>query len=351
MAPKSGKKLHGYFIGAAVYINSGNVGKKTLLELKKILQQCQVENLSLRTTAWVTHRYTELMDILMEPCKFVTVLNIDSDFPEFKYVDFYKNIRHLKSLTIRDSTGMIMDLPYFPPKLELKSSEYFLPLLAEKTLNHPLSFLKIDRPVQLTDVQQFLMRANLEIGAEIHFCFKNESKIFIGFLTFIGNGLFEYHAYKSVSGRCRVLRVLYAFEYFILDQQMNSQNRKILKLSAGFGLNRNEKIPFTVTSVSNPDNVVCSGEFTDGSSEKTVSENVAECVKVMNPDYPTHYSSQLLDDWFPRTENCDPFDRVETVNKALGTYISVVTPEMLEEIIERELLAEFHVETIKLNRF
>uniref|UniRef100_A0AC34Q489 Uncharacterized protein n=1 Tax=Panagrolaimus sp. JU765 TaxID=591449 RepID=A0AC34Q489_9BILA len=62
-----------------------------------------------------------------------------------------------------------------------------------------------------------------------------------------------------------------------------------------------------------------------------VSENVAECVKIMSPDYSTYYPRQLLDDWFPRTENYDPYERVETINKTLGTNISVITLEMLEE--------------------
>uniref|UniRef100_A0AC34Q1P5 Homeobox domain-containing protein n=1 Tax=Panagrolaimus sp. JU765 TaxID=591449 RepID=A0AC34Q1P5_9BILA len=112
---------------------------------------------------------------------------------------------------------------------------------------------------------------------------------------------------------------------------MNSQNKRMLKLLTDFRLYSDEKIPFTVTSISNPETVVCSGELTYESPEKIVSENVAEFVKVMNPDYSIHYSRQLLDDWFPRTENYDPFERVKTINKTLGTNIVVIKPEMLEE--------------------
>uniref|UniRef100_A0AC34Q8R3 Uncharacterized protein n=1 Tax=Panagrolaimus sp. JU765 TaxID=591449 RepID=A0AC34Q8R3_9BILA len=111
---------------------------------------------------------------------------------------------------------------------------------------------------------------------------------------------------------------------------MNSQDKKILKLSAYLYLGH-EKIPFTVTSVSNPNNVVRSDEFTGEFREKIISENVDECVKISNPVYSTHYSPQLLDNWFPRTENYDPYERVETINKTLGTNISIIKPEMLEE--------------------
>uniref|UniRef100_A0AC34QB13 DUF38 domain-containing protein n=1 Tax=Panagrolaimus sp. JU765 TaxID=591449 RepID=A0AC34QB13_9BILA len=322
-------RLNCYETDSSLYINSGNERIMTLPELKNFIQQYQVENLSFCTADWVTdkHLYSELMEILMEPCRFVTVLSITSDDPELKYVDFYKKLKHLQSFKVYDPTEVIMDLPYFPPKLELQS-EYYLPWLAEKTLNHPLSFLKINRPVQLTDVQQFLMRANFEIGAEIRFRFNNESKIFKGFLTFIGNGLFEFEMFRGS-------------EYLILDQQVNSQNKKILKLSTDFWLWFDEKVPFTVKSVSNPGLVVCSGKLTRDSREKTVFENVDECVKVLNPRHSTYYSPKLLDNWFPRTENYDPFDRVETVNKALGTNISVVTPEMLEERTESQYLQNF----------
>uniref|UniRef100_A0AC34R705 Uncharacterized protein n=1 Tax=Panagrolaimus sp. JU765 TaxID=591449 RepID=A0AC34R705_9BILA len=142
----------------------------TLPELKKILQQYQVENLSLYAGHSNDERvYSELMDLLMEPCRFVTALSIDSYNPKFKYVDFYKKLRHLTSLTIDDFTEMIMDLPYFPPKLELER-EYSLSLLAEKTLNHPLSFLKITSKVQLTEIQQFLMVSYCNVFAySLHF--------------------------------------------------------------------------------------------------------------------------------------------------------------------------------------
>uniref|UniRef100_A0AC34PY58 F-box domain-containing protein n=1 Tax=Panagrolaimus sp. JU765 TaxID=591449 RepID=A0AC34PY58_9BILA len=83
--------------------------------------------------------------------------------------------------------------------------------------------------------------------------------------------------------------------------------------------------------ISNPKKVVGSGEFTYESLEKIISENVAQRVKISNPDYSTHYSPKLLNNWFPRTENYDPFDRVKTINKTLGTNISIIKPEMLEE--------------------
>uniref|UniRef100_A0AC34R888 DUF38 domain-containing protein n=1 Tax=Panagrolaimus sp. JU765 TaxID=591449 RepID=A0AC34R888_9BILA len=254
-------------------INSGNDRFMTLPALKKFLQQYQVENLSFFVQNRFTdeHLHSELMEILMEPCRFVTDLSILSYYPEFKYVEFYKKLRHLKALTIYDSSGIIMDLPYFPPILVLWR-EYPLPFLAEKTLNHPLSFLKITREASLTDFQQFLMTANLDIGAEIRFRFG----FLEGYLKFIGNGLFEFQMFR-------------AFECFILDQEMNIQNKKILKLSADlyFG---DENVPFTVTSVSNPDIVISSGELTYESPKKIISENVVECVKVMNPDYSIRYS-------------------------------------------------------------
>uniref|UniRef100_A0AC34R9E4 Uncharacterized protein n=1 Tax=Panagrolaimus sp. JU765 TaxID=591449 RepID=A0AC34R9E4_9BILA len=209
-----------------------------------------------------------------------------------------------------------MDLPYFPPQLELRC-EYSLSLLAEKTKNHPLSFLNIIEEVPLADLQQFLMTANLEIGAEIRFRFEIGLKEFKGFLTFIGNGLFEFEVHRLS-------------RYLILEQQMNSQNKKVLKLLADF-YSADDKIPFTVTSNSNT--VVCSGKFTTRFREKTVSKNVAECVKVLFPRHHNsiRYSPKLLDDWFPRTEDYDPFERVKTINKTLGTYISVIKPEMLQE--------------------
>uniref|UniRef100_A0AC34RA17 Uncharacterized protein n=1 Tax=Panagrolaimus sp. JU765 TaxID=591449 RepID=A0AC34RA17_9BILA len=248
----------------------------------------------------------------MESCWFVTALSIDSYYPEFNYVDFYEKLRHLKSFKVYDPSEMIMDLPYFPPKLVLRC-DYPLPLLAEKTKNHPLSFLKITEYASLADLQQFLTTANLEIGAEIRFRFGFSCECF---LTFIGNDLFEFE-------------VLRGFEYLTLEQEMNSQNKKMLNLSADLYVGH-EKVPLTVTSVSNPEKVVSSGELTDESPE-IVFENVAECVKVSNPVYSTHYSRQLLERWFPRTENYDPFERVETINKTLGTYISVISPEMLKE--------------------
>uniref|UniRef100_A0AC34RMX2 DUF38 domain-containing protein n=1 Tax=Panagrolaimus sp. JU765 TaxID=591449 RepID=A0AC34RMX2_9BILA len=289
-------------------------------ELEKFLQQYQVENLLLDATIrYIDERfYSELMDLLVESCWSVTELSITSHNPEFKYVDFYTNLKHLKSLTIYDTTRMIRNLPYFPPKLNLLS-EYSLSLLAEKTFNHPLSFLEIGHEVQLTQIQQFLMAANLEIGAEIRFCFKNQQFAnFDGFLTFIGNGLFEF-------------QLLRGFEYLMLNQQMNSQNKKILKLLTYCYFVNDRRIPFTVTSVPNPDNVICSGEFTYKIPKKIISENVAECVKVMSPYYSTYYSPQLLENWFPRTENYDPFERVKTINETLGTKIVIIKPEMLEE--------------------
>uniref|UniRef100_A0AC34Q6W6 Uncharacterized protein n=1 Tax=Panagrolaimus sp. JU765 TaxID=591449 RepID=A0AC34Q6W6_9BILA len=91
----------------------------------------------------------------MEPCRFVTALGIYSHNPEFEYMDFYTKFKYLKFLTVYDSTEMIMNMPYFPSKLELQS-EYPLSLLAEKTLNRPLLFLKIATRVQSTEIQQFL---------------------------------------------------------------------------------------------------------------------------------------------------------------------------------------------------
>uniref|UniRef100_A0AC34QDY9 DUF38 domain-containing protein n=1 Tax=Panagrolaimus sp. JU765 TaxID=591449 RepID=A0AC34QDY9_9BILA len=304
-------------------INSKRVCFMTLPELKKSLQQYQVEHLSLLAdSSCDEHFFSELMDLLTEPCRFVTVLSIDSYNPEFNYVDFYKKLKYLKSLTIYDSSRMIRKLPYFPSKLELKN-KYCLPLLAEKTLNRPLSFLKITNDVQLTDIQQFLMTANLEIGAQIHFRFDA-----IGFLTFIGNGLFEFEVPRS-------------FRYLILDQRMSTQNKKSLKLSTDFRLYYDEEIPFTVTSVSNPDNVVFSGELTTKSRE-IVFENFSEVhfVKISfpRPEYSIYYTPQLLDNWFPRIENYDPFERVETINKTLGTKIVVVKPEMLEKSLKNPKL-------------
>uniref|UniRef100_A0AC34Q7U9 Uncharacterized protein n=1 Tax=Panagrolaimus sp. JU765 TaxID=591449 RepID=A0AC34Q7U9_9BILA len=290
----------------------------TLSELEKFLQQYQVKDLSLYAMdRFIDEDYSAFLHLLMEPCRFVTALSIFSFDPEFNYADFYKKLKHLKSLTIFDSSGMIIDLPYFPPKLALKS-EYSLSLLAEKTLNHPLSSLWITYCVSLTDIQQFLMTSNLQIGAEIYFRFKNQFAKFNGFLTFIGNGLFEF-------------QMLRGYEYLILDQQMNSQNKKTLKLLTDFWRDFDERIPFTVTSVSNPDKVVSSGELTY-ESQKLVLENVTEndFVKISNVDYSTHYSPQLLENWFPRTENYDPFERVKIINKTLGTNISVIKPEMLE---------------------
>uniref|UniRef100_A0AC34Q706 Uncharacterized protein n=1 Tax=Panagrolaimus sp. JU765 TaxID=591449 RepID=A0AC34Q706_9BILA len=136
--------------------------------------------------------------------------------------------------------------------------------------------------------------------------------------------------------------MLRSSRYLILDQQMNTQNKKILKLSTDFYVKKDEKIPFIVASVSNSDNGVSSGELTYESPDKIISENVAECVKVMNPDYSIRYSSQLLDNWFPRTEDYDPFERVKTINKTLGTNIVIIKPEMLEESIKNtELLSSF----------
>uniref|UniRef100_A0AC34PWC5 Uncharacterized protein n=1 Tax=Panagrolaimus sp. JU765 TaxID=591449 RepID=A0AC34PWC5_9BILA len=110
--------------------NSRNSDIMTLPELKKILQQCQVENLSLYADHFSDQHFnSELMDLLMESCKFVTSLSITSYNPEFNYVDFYKKLRHLKCFKAYDYSGMIMNLPYFPPKLELQT-EYSLPLLA-----------------------------------------------------------------------------------------------------------------------------------------------------------------------------------------------------------------------------
>uniref|UniRef100_A0AC34PYB1 F-box domain-containing protein n=1 Tax=Panagrolaimus sp. JU765 TaxID=591449 RepID=A0AC34PYB1_9BILA len=150
-------RIHCDTTGVTVYINSGNGRFMTLPELKKILLQYQVEDLLLYAMGRFSNiLYSELMDLLMEPCRFLTAFSITSYDSRFKYVDFYKKLRHLKSLTIYDLTKIIMDLPYFPPKLELRS-EYSLPLLAEKTMNHPLSFLKINGDVPLTDIQQFLM--------------------------------------------------------------------------------------------------------------------------------------------------------------------------------------------------
>uniref|UniRef100_A0AC34QLM3 Uncharacterized protein n=1 Tax=Panagrolaimus sp. JU765 TaxID=591449 RepID=A0AC34QLM3_9BILA len=187
-------------------------------------------------------------------------------------------------------------------------------------------------PCRLTDLQQFLLAANFEMGAEIHFRFEKESKTFECFLTIIGNGLFEFQMLRS-SG------------YLILDQQMNNQTKKTLKLSADFYFNRSKDIPFTLTSVSNPDILVFSGELTGKSREKIVSENVVECVKILNPDYPIRYSPKLLDDWFPRTENYDPFERVKTINETLGTNISVIKPEMLEERIRNPALEKLQTQT------
>uniref|UniRef100_A0AC34Q6X1 Uncharacterized protein n=1 Tax=Panagrolaimus sp. JU765 TaxID=591449 RepID=A0AC34Q6X1_9BILA len=130
----------------------------TLPELKKILQQYQVEDLSLDAMIRYNDErlFSELMDLLMEPCRFVTALSIGSDDAEFNYVNFYKNMRQLKSFTVKDFSEIINNLPYFPPKLELRS-EYSLPMLAEKTKNHPLSFLNITEYASLADLQQFLM--------------------------------------------------------------------------------------------------------------------------------------------------------------------------------------------------
>uniref|UniRef100_A0AC34RTD7 F-box domain-containing protein n=1 Tax=Panagrolaimus sp. JU765 TaxID=591449 RepID=A0AC34RTD7_9BILA len=309
-------RIHCDFTDVSFRTNSQNERIMTLPELKKILQQCQVEDLSLYGRNNILDSlFSELMDLLVEPCRFVTALGIRYFIPEFKFVDFYTKLKHLKFLKIYDASETVIDLPYFPPKL-LIQNEYTLPLLAERTLNRPLSFLKVNKAVQLTDIQQFLMAANLEIGAEIHFHFENQSPTLSGFLTFIGNGLFEF-------------QILRESDYLILDQQMSSQNKKILKLLTDFCCG-NEKIPFTVTSVSNPDFVVHSGIFTDESRYKIVFENVAECIKISNPNYSIHYSA-LLDDWFPRTENYDPFERVKTINKTLGTNIVIIKPEMLEE--------------------
>uniref|UniRef100_A0AC34RNW7 Uncharacterized protein n=1 Tax=Panagrolaimus sp. JU765 TaxID=591449 RepID=A0AC34RNW7_9BILA len=114
---------------------------------------------------------------------------------------------------------------------------------------------------------------------------------------------------------------------------MSSQNMKMLKLLTDFDLGE-EKNPFTATSVSNPEKVVASGELTRESQE-IIFKNIAEVhlVKISCPrrHYSTHYSPQLLDNWFPRTEDYDPFERVETINKTLGTNIVIIKPEMLEE--------------------
>uniref|UniRef100_A0AC34Q3D9 Uncharacterized protein n=1 Tax=Panagrolaimus sp. JU765 TaxID=591449 RepID=A0AC34Q3D9_9BILA len=84
--------------------------------------------------------------------------------------------------------------------------------------------------------------------------------------------------------------MLPGYEYLILDQQARSQNKEILKLLIDFDLGK-EKIPFTVTSISNPETVVCSVELT-AKSREIVFENVAEnhFVKALNPDYSIRYS-------------------------------------------------------------
>uniref|UniRef100_A0AC34Q4K9 Uncharacterized protein n=1 Tax=Panagrolaimus sp. JU765 TaxID=591449 RepID=A0AC34Q4K9_9BILA len=48
-----------------------------------------------------------------------------------------------------------------------------------------------------------------------------------------------------------------------------------------------------------------------------------------------HYDDESLDEWFPRNQYDNPFDRVETINKALGTTIAIIKPEMLVETLKK----------------
>uniref|UniRef100_A0AC34Q0S7 Uncharacterized protein n=1 Tax=Panagrolaimus sp. JU765 TaxID=591449 RepID=A0AC34Q0S7_9BILA len=91
-------RLHCDFTDVYVCINSRNEGIMTLPELKKILQQCQVETLLLCAVGGFTeHLFFKLMDLLMELCRFITDFRIYSVHPEFEAFEIFNNLRFNKN--------------------------------------------------------------------------------------------------------------------------------------------------------------------------------------------------------------------------------------------------------------
>uniref|UniRef100_A0AC34R7T0 Uncharacterized protein n=1 Tax=Panagrolaimus sp. JU765 TaxID=591449 RepID=A0AC34R7T0_9BILA len=51
--------------------------------------------------------------------------------------------------------------------------------------------------------------------------------------------------------------------------------------------------------------------------------------------FPIHYPAELLNEWFPREKFATPAERVEVINKALGTEITIIKISSLAHTIQR----------------
>uniref|UniRef100_A0AC34R2S6 DUF38 domain-containing protein n=1 Tax=Panagrolaimus sp. JU765 TaxID=591449 RepID=A0AC34R2S6_9BILA len=148
------------------FISNSTEYRKTKEQLLEIVPNCQIKQLKLYDHLGRSAEYSEILDMLSEPAKFATKLDIgDIRNPSFNVVEFYVKLKHLKSVTIRNP-GLI--LPYYPSKVKLNfnynaPSENILEDLAKKSQNSPLSFFELNRDVSLEKCQQFL-QVNKVVG-------------------------------------------------------------------------------------------------------------------------------------------------------------------------------------------
>uniref|UniRef100_A0AC34QMY1 Uncharacterized protein n=1 Tax=Panagrolaimus sp. JU765 TaxID=591449 RepID=A0AC34QMY1_9BILA len=232
---------------------------------------------------------------------------------------------------------MMENLPHFPPEIKYESRGFkdgtgsFLTITAEKSQHQPIKRLFIEDFVELEDLQTFLQRAKFMKDAEIY------CPIMLGtgrlriFITFVDDDLFEIEIFSS---KMTVINLLDVRNKCTLFFQIHFLRNR-------YGRSLNER--FNLTTASSPTQSVFSDIFNISAISKTYCEvkNIEqnEWIKInfntTNPRLFTHYSSQVLKNWFPRKENETPLERINKINNILGCKITLMKPKMLKETIDK----------------
>uniref|UniRef100_A0AC34Q184 Uncharacterized protein n=1 Tax=Panagrolaimus sp. JU765 TaxID=591449 RepID=A0AC34Q184_9BILA len=232
---------------------------------------------------------------------------------------------------------MMENLPHFPPEIEFDSYGFangcssFLKIMTKKSQHQPIKRLYIEDFVELEDLQTFLQTAKFMKDAEIYCQIMIEDDELRIFITFVDGDSFEIEVFSS-SKMALIYLLDVKNKYTLSFRVYDSKNRH-----NGFIVPTNER--FNLTTASCPTQSIFSGIFTPFKRDYVV-ENIVEneWIKInfesTNPRLFTHYSSQLLKNWFPRNENETPLERINKINDILGCKKTLVEPKLLKDTID-----------------
>uniref|UniRef100_A0AC34R939 F-box domain-containing protein n=1 Tax=Panagrolaimus sp. JU765 TaxID=591449 RepID=A0AC34R939_9BILA len=299
--------------------------------MEKWLRNAQIEILTLSTSIFSDEfkNHVEFLNVFYEATRFVTTLHIEADSSlNSGYLDFYQKLKHLKRLGFEGRIEEFAKLSKIPSDLNLSIYYHHTGISAfvKKLATVQLSRLHLEPPLNEKQCQELIKTLKFKDNAEIYFRVYDSNRHSAVHMRYIGQDLFEIQLSLGIFITICERRSRYM-----------KQNERVLSLTNTI----TGCFPFYVTTSSNPNQPIFSSEMRNNAESfhiENVDQNEWMKVNFLYIEYCRvipHYADELLDQWFPRNEYDNPFERVETINKALGTTITIIKPEILVETLKK----------------